>query len=772
MRVRIMIVLVLTSLAWTAVHAQEVQTLTFPRTKTAADGSQVILYQPQIDKLDFSDRLEYRLAVEIRPPGATAAIPASLKMSAATSTDLSDRTVLISDQKIVSVNFPSADGDTARRLSQLLEGIVSVKPLKLSLDQILACSVSAEPTPDVAPPPEKPAPPVRVIAVPPDPPVILCSQTPSVLVLFDGEPVFAPIKDTGLRYALNTNWDLFQTDDKTTCYLLDDGAWLQAPAPTGPWAPAGKLPRGFWDIPKTDSWSEVHKSLPGKTLARDKMPRVYVSFKPAELILLEGKPKLKDIKGTGLRWVTNTESELFQEKASKAWFFLVAGRWYRAASLEGPWVLASNRLPADFAKIPKDHPRASVRASVPGTPEAKEAVMLAQAPHKAEVKRADVKVEVVYSGEPEFKPIEGTSLAYAVNTPYDVIQLGQRYYVCYQAVWFTASSPKGPWVVADSVPKEIYTIPPENPKYNVTYVTVYESTPETVTVGYTAGYMGCYVAYGCVVYGTGYYYPPYWYYPAGFYYPIYYPYPYTFGVAAYYNPYTGMYGRGAFAYGPYGGCGYAAAYNPVTGTYARGAAAYGPYGSGGFVQAYNPRTGTGAATYQRSTPYAQWGQSVVTRGDDWVRTGHYSDSRGTAAGFETSSGAKGGRVVTDNGRTTVVKDADNNVYAGHDGNVYKKTEDGWQKYEDGSWNDVDRSEARANKSGDERSNRSGDARASNRAGTQPSGSGERSRNVDQLNRDQRARSESVQRQKQYDSWRRSGGQRSWGGGRSFGGRRR
>lgn len=772
MKVRIVIVTVLALVAWLSVHAQETQELTFPRTKTAADGSRVTVYQPQIDKLDFSDKLEYRLAVEILPPGATAAIPASLRMTAEANANLADRTVIILNQKIVSVNFPSADDDTARRLAQLLEGSVSTKPMKLSLDHLLAYVAQNKapdapeeaPVPATTPAAERPAPEVRVITVPPDPPVILCSQVPAVLVLFDGEPVFAAIKGTGLSFALNTNWDLFQTDDKTTCYLLNDGAWFQAPAPTGPWAPAGKLPKGFWDIPKEDSWADVHKSLPGKSVSKEKMPRVYVSLKPAELILLDGKPKLKDIKGTGLQWATNTESELFKDKKSKAWYFLVAGRWYRGASLEGPWALASNQLPADFAKIPKDHPRAAVRASVPGTPEAREAVMLAQAPHKAEVKRADVKVEVTYSGEPEFKPIEGTSLAYAVNTPYDVIKLGQRYYVCYQAVWFTASSPKGPWAVADSVPKEIYTIPPENPKYNVTYVTVYDATPETVTVGYTAGYMGCYVAYGCVVYGTGYYYAPYWYYPPGYFYPIYYPYPYTFGVAAYYNPYTGMYGRGAFAYGPYGGCGYAAAYNPVTGTYARGAAAYGPYGSGGFVQAYNPRTGTGAATYQRSTPYAQWGQSVVTRGDDWVRTGHYSDSRGTVAGFETSSGAKGGRIVTDNGKTSVVKDANNNVYAGHDGNVYKKTDDGWQKYENGSWNNVDKAADRAN--------RSSEAKASNRAGTHPAATGERSRNVDQLNRDQRARSESVQRQRQYNSWRSSGGQRSWGGGRGFGGRRR
>ena len=56
-----------------------------------------------------------------------------------------------------------------------------------------------------------------------------------------------------------------------------------------------------------------------------------------------------------------------------------------------------------------------------------------------------------------------------------------------------------------------------------------------------------------VVYGTGWYYPPYVYYRG--YWPVYYPYHYTYGSAAYYNPYTGTFYRGATTHGPYGGMG-------------------------------------------------------------------------------------------------------------------------------------------------------------------------------------------------------------------------
>ena len=115
--------------------------------------------------------------------------------------------------------------------------------------------------------------------------------------------------------------------------------------------------------------------------------------------------------------------------------------------------------------------------------------------------------------------------------------------------------------MADSVPtQEIQKIPPSEPVYNVTYVTVYESTPEVVYVGYTPGYMWSYPWYGCPVYGTGYYYPPYW----G---SVYYPRPVTYGVHVSYNPYTGWgmgfsYSTGFMTVGVHFGGGYGGYYRP------------------------------------------------------------------------------------------------------------------------------------------------------------------------------------------------------------------
>jgi hypothetical protein len=104
--------------------------------------------------------------------------------------------------------------------------------------------------------------------------------------------------------------------------------------------------------------------------------------------------------------------------------------------------------------------------------------------------------------------------------------------MCEQAVWYEADSPRGPWTVSTSVPTEIYRIPPSNPHHNVTYVRVYDATPNVVYVGYTPGYVGSYPYGGCIVYGTGWHYP-------GWYRTVYYPRPATWGFSAVYNPYYG-----------------------------------------------------------------------------------------------------------------------------------------------------------------------------------------------------------------------------------------
>src|SRR5216110_2847950 len=281
-------------------------------------------------------------------------------------------------------------------------------------------------------------------------------------------------------------------------------------------------------VAQDNEWSALKKIIPPPAKSGGVIPAVFYSNKPAEIILFDGQPVYAQIPDTQLEYATNTNSVVFVFTPTQQFYYLTAGRWFSAMDLQGPWTYATPDLPADFAKIPLNNPASAILASVPGTEEAKDAVLLAQVPTTITVnqKEAAAKVKVEYAGDPKFEPIKGTSMAYATNTPDKVIKVGDVYYLCLQGVWFMSPNPQGPWTTAKSVPQEIYTIPPSSPVYNVTYVTQTGNPDGTVTANYTAGYLGGFIlgaATGAIIAnGSGYWWPPYAY-------GAYYPYPATYG---------------------------------------------------------------------------------------------------------------------------------------------------------------------------------------------------------------------------------------------------
>jgi hypothetical protein len=394
--------------------------------------------------------------------------------------------------------------------------------------------------------------------------------------------------------------------------------------------------------------------------------------------------------------------------------------------------------------------------------QAAEAVLLAQVPQTARVSKKSVQApEVVYQGDPQFQSIPQTTVARATNTDKDIIKVGDVYYMCFQGVWFMSKSSSGPWEVTGSVPKEIYEIPVSSPAHNVTYVTVEDDDDDWVVFAAAAAYTGVMVGWGCAVWGSGYYYPPYVGY--GGFYPAYFPYYPTYGYSASYNPWTGTYGRGAAVYGPYGGAGVGARYNPRTGTYARGAAAYGPYGARGYAEAYNPRTGASGATRQGSGVYGSWGSTSVQRGDQWATTRRATNNV-TGATTRVTRTSEGSAVTRRGDNGGIAATSGGNVFAGQDGNVYRKQGDSWQKYDNGSWGGV-------NTPATQPLDRTQDRGTSSR--TEPS-------TIGQLDRDSAARSDGAQRTQDASRVRSSGGSsnprsgsyRPSGGMRGGGGRRR
>ena len=460
------------------------------------NGAPVTVYEPQA--IDWPNRatLRARAAIAITPPGSAHPILGTIELAGSTEVDTANNVVYFERPTLLSSSFPALDTSHAYQLQTRIAAFLTTMPVKIiPLDTILLSLNEA---------------PVTAAPVDNTPPTIYYSAQPASLLVFDGEPVMAPLASTGLSYAVNTNWDVIQ-DPFTggAWYLLNNGSWLVAQAYTGPYEPAGPLPPAFSRIPDDADFGAIRKAVPGKPLPPGTVPVVFVSTKPAEIIVTAGAPAYQPVPGTALNAVTNTGSVLFLYKPTSTFYYLVSGRWFSAASLYGPWTFATPNLPADFAQLSPNGSYGNLLAAVPGTAAAQAAVLKAQIPTQATLSRKAATVTVTYAGAPNFAPIPGTTMRYATNTPFQVIDVNGLFYCCYQGAWFVAHAPTGPWALATSVPSVIYTIPPSSPVYNVTYVQVYGSTPATITYGFTSGYVLGFVTAGVLAYGTGYYYPPY-----------------------------------------------------------------------------------------------------------------------------------------------------------------------------------------------------------------------------------------------------------------------
>ena len=691
--------------------------ISFPRT-LSTDAGTVVIHTPQIDSWKDYATIEARLAVEVTPAGESEAVYGVAEFTADTDPNLELRVVAVENTEITVTSFPVPDAKRREQLDAVVRSAAQHRTHYIPLDVILTYIA-----PDASVKEEE--------GLSFEPPPIFYSTTPAVLVMTDGEPLLAPLADTKLQYVVNTNWDLFHYKEKEW-YLRNEKRWLKNKALSGEWRWDSSLPGDFKKLPDDDNWSEVKAANPPEKGNAD-VPTVFVSDRPAELIVTDGEPSYRTVGGPGLEYVSDTDSDVF--RFDHTFFYLVSGRWFSARTLRGPWTHESE-LPEAFASIDPDHDKGHVLAAIAGTDEARLAVLEASIPRKATVSRdAGEKVNVFFQGEPKFELIPGTDVERAVNSANDILKVGEEYYLCDNAVWYVSMSTDGPFVVADTIPAVIYTIPPSSPSYHVTHVHVYESDEESVSTGYTSGYFGLHIGFGIAMYGSGWYYPShYGYYPYGGYpyYPYYYPYPYSYGGSAWYNPSTGMYGRSGSVYGPYGGYGRAASYNPRTGTYARGQAVWDSNEIAGQGVAYNPRTGNGIATNRYSKGSGGWGESLITHNDKWIATQSEWDKNSRSTEFGTSDGTTGQidrqrsgddvsrsgefqrgdqslstrSIRNDQGAIVGAKTgegtggalgrtSEGDLYAGKDGNVYRRNEDGWQQNSGDGWNPVDVPDERA-----------------------------------------------------------------------------
>jgi hypothetical protein len=473
------------------------------------------IYQPQVDSWS-GNRLQVRAAVAVRDSGDAQPEFGVVWLSARTDVDKLTRLVYIQDLQISKASFPSAP-DRGAQWRDSLQRLLPHAWTDIALDRLEAELAMQQEIQHAGTQPLRNT-----------PPRVIFSAVPAILVPIDSQPVLRPAGD-GVQRVINTRALLLQ--DGGSFYLHVFDGWMQAAALTGPWTVATSPPAALVPAMRaavaanevdllsgtssdsTQPDSTQADSTPPPSLAQGPEPAIYLSTTPTELIVTDGAPDYVPIDGTRLLYVQNTTGRVFKSTADNDTYLLISGRWYRAPSSDGPWAYVPGKeLPADFAKIPDSSPVENVKASVPGTPEAQEAAIANSIPQTATVERAGTTMDPAptIDGGPELRPIEGTNLEYVVNASPPIIETGSNaFYSVQNGVWFVATSALGPWSVAASVPAEIYSIPPSSPLYYLTSVQVYGATPDVVYTGYTPGYYGTVLAPdGTVVYGTGYYYPP------------------------------------------------------------------------------------------------------------------------------------------------------------------------------------------------------------------------------------------------------------------------
>jgi hypothetical protein len=638
------------------VYSATAAAIDWPQEVTAEEGT-IVVYQPQPESLR-GNVLTGRAAMSLELNGRDDPIFGAFWFEAKIDNDSDAGVATIRNLKVTNVRWPESKDADEQRFTVVVEAAIPESGFEISTENLSASLATAEMVQ------------LSLADLKNDAPAILFSEELAVLLLYDGDPRYSEIENSPYERVLNTPFAVIRKKGSNEFYLSSGKFWYTAEAAIGPWVQTNSPPK---DLEKMLADAATDVASP------DKPPAIIAADKPTELIVTSGKPDWQSLPGGELLYVQNTETAWLRELSTNNMYLLLSGRWFRSKSQDGPWTFVRpDELPQSFANIPPESDIGGLRVSVAGTPEANDAMLDAQIPETAAIERSKASLTVEYDGKPKFEQISGTKVSYATNTAAQVLLIDGRYYAVDNGVWFDAKDAAGPWTVSDSIPDEdIQSIPPSSPVYNTTNVHIYESTPEIVYVGYTPGYMWSYPYYGVPVYGTGWYYPPYY----GRYY---YPRPPTWGMHVGYNPWTGWnvgvsWSNGFFSMGVSWGGGYRGGYYP-------GRCCGGYYG-GGYHGGYHG------------------GNTVINTGDinigNSVNIGNRTNVKNN---FERNNNNldrsrnniynRDGNNVRNADRAAVQRDLkqarpatgrQNNVFADKDGNIARRNNDKWESRDNGQW---------------------------------------------------------------------------------------
>src|SRR5213593_945503 len=234
----------------------------WPREKYS-NGTQLIIYQPQVDDWKNFQDLSWRMAISLTPKSGKEVVGV-VEMKGHTDVDNVAKVVVITNPEITGTYFPSLDQGTKEKVEQLFKSFVP-PTVSISLHRLFA-SV-----------PVQQAPPG--VQLNNDPPKIFVGYRPSILLSVDGEPVLSEVPNTNLKFVLNTQWPLF-FDGNSTYYLAVGQQWLTASSLDAQWSPTKKLPPDMSKVAQDKQWIALKKVIPPPAKSGGVTPAVFYSDKP------------------------------------------------------------------------------------------------------------------------------------------------------------------------------------------------------------------------------------------------------------------------------------------------------------------------------------------------------------------------------------------------------------------------------------------------------------------------------------------------------------
>jgi len=251
----------------------------WPKTFKKSTGTILTIYQPQIIEWTEYKFIKVRMVLTYQENIDEKRLYGTVVLTANTVVDLPTKNVNLTNLKITSLSAADRTFAADKELKEEIQNMLPETGIIMSLDRVTANyrrKAGINNSSNIKAPP----------------PRIFVSKSPAVLIILNGKPIWSPIKGIKLKFAVNTNWDLFRDESTKLFYVLYAKNWFTTNDLQKPWNPVLKLPDDFFNFPDTQNWKNVKENLTNNSNSSIATPRFFISYKPAEMILINGNQNL------------------------------------------------------------------------------------------------------------------------------------------------------------------------------------------------------------------------------------------------------------------------------------------------------------------------------------------------------------------------------------------------------------------------------------------------------------------------------------------------